>query len=171
MLIACGYPCGSAGADGSFGGATYAALKSFQKTHDLDADGIYGAKSKAALTAAYKATTQESEKKGEEKKSSKKKTTKKKYIIDGVDYSPVFDPKFYLNNYPDLKRAFGDDEEAALNHFRVYGRREARQASPNFNPHNYRERYEDLRLAFGYNWPSYYTHFISYGQKENRNGK
>lgn len=170
MLIACGYPCGSAGADGSFGGATYAALKSFQRTHDLDDDGIYGAKSKAALTAAYKAT-QESEKKDEEKKSSKKKTTKKKYIIDGVDYSPVFDPKFYLNNYPDLKRAFGDDEEAALNHFRVYGRREARQASPNFNPHNYRERYEDLRLAFGYNWPSYYTHFISYGQKENRNGK
>lgn len=53
MLIAIGYSCGSSGADGAFGKNTETALIQFQKDHDLDADGIYGKKSKAALEAAY----------------------------------------------------------------------------------------------------------------------
>lgn len=54
MLIACGYSCGSYGADGDFGKATLAALKAFQKAAGLDVDGIYGPASKAALEKAYK---------------------------------------------------------------------------------------------------------------------
>lgn len=57
MLIACGYNCGSAGADGIFGNGTFAALTSFQTAKKLAADGIYGPASKAALEAAYKAKT------------------------------------------------------------------------------------------------------------------
>lgn len=53
MLIACGYSCGSYGADGDFGSATEAALKKFQKAAGLDVDGYYGPKSKAALSEAY----------------------------------------------------------------------------------------------------------------------
>lgn len=53
MLIACGYSCGSYGADGEFGDATEAALKKFQKAKGLDVDGLYGIKSKTALTQAY----------------------------------------------------------------------------------------------------------------------
>ena len=53
MLIACGYSCGTYGADGYFGDATEAALKKFQKAAGLDVDGLYGPKSKAALTEAY----------------------------------------------------------------------------------------------------------------------
>ena len=49
MLIAIGYSCGNSGADGDFGNNTLNALLSFQKDHNLDADGIYGKKSKAAL--------------------------------------------------------------------------------------------------------------------------
>jgi N-acetylmuramoyl-L-alanine amidase CwlA len=169
MLIACGYPCGSAGADGSFGGATYAALKAFQRTHDLDDDGIYGAKSKAALTAAYK-VTQESE---EKKSSKKKKTTTKKFMIGDLDYSPVFDPEYYRKHNPDLQRAFGDDVDKLWRHMRVFGLKEGRQASANFNPRNYRERYPDLKKAFGYNWPAYYEHWLRLGSQppENRIGK
>lgn len=172
MLIACGYPCGSAGADGSFGGATYAALKAFQRTHDLDDDGIYGAKSKAALTAAYKAT-QETTDKDEEKKSTKKKTATKKFMIGDLDYSPVFDPEYYRKHNPDLQRAFGDDVDKLWRHLRVFGLKEGRQASANFNPRNYRERYPDLKKAFGYNWPAYYEHWLRLGSQppENRIGK
>lgn len=54
MLIACGYSCGSAGADGDFGNATYNALISFQKDHGLEQDGIYGPASRASLQKAYK---------------------------------------------------------------------------------------------------------------------
>jgi len=53
MLIACGYSCGSAGADGDFGNNTLAALEAFQKDKGLTVDGIYGPISKAALEKAY----------------------------------------------------------------------------------------------------------------------
>ncbi len=53
MLIACGYSCGSTGADGDFGKNTEAALRAFQKDKGLTVDGIYGPVSKAALEKAY----------------------------------------------------------------------------------------------------------------------
>ena len=53
MLIALGYSCGTYGADSQFGDATESALKKFQKAKGLAVDGLYGAKSKAALTDAY----------------------------------------------------------------------------------------------------------------------
>lgn len=55
MLIACGYSCGSAGADGEFGDGTLKALKSFQKDASINVDGVYGSASKTALQAKYKA--------------------------------------------------------------------------------------------------------------------
>lgn len=53
MLIACGYSCGSAGADGDFGNNTLSALKKFQSANGLTSDGVYGDKSRAALEALY----------------------------------------------------------------------------------------------------------------------
>ena len=53
MLIACGYSCGSAGADGDFGKNTLAGLKAFQKAAGLTVDGVYGETDEAALKKAY----------------------------------------------------------------------------------------------------------------------
>ena len=61
MLIACGYDCGSSGADGDFGNGTKSALVSYQKNHGLEADGKYGPKSKETLTTEYKKRTKEQE--------------------------------------------------------------------------------------------------------------
>lgn len=52
-LIACGYSCGSSGADGSFGNDTLAAVKKFQKENGLKVDGYFGEKSKAKLESIY----------------------------------------------------------------------------------------------------------------------
>lgn len=55
MLIACGYDCGSSGADGIFGAGTDKAVRAFQKDYKLAVDGMYGVKSKSTLETAYKA--------------------------------------------------------------------------------------------------------------------
>lgn len=60
MLIACGYSCGSAGADGDFGSSTLSALKKFQSENGLTVDGSYGEKSKAALEKLYASKTKTS---------------------------------------------------------------------------------------------------------------
>lgn len=51
-LIALGYSCGSYGADGSYGNATVAAVKKFQSSNGLNADGIAGYLTLAAITKA-----------------------------------------------------------------------------------------------------------------------
>ena len=53
MLIACGYSCGHAGADGIFGAGTFVALCAFQKASGIAVDGIYGPKSAKDLETAY----------------------------------------------------------------------------------------------------------------------
>ena len=87
---------------------------------------------------------------------------------EGREYSPIFDAEYYLNKYPDLKAAFGDDHEAAFNHFIVHGMKEGRQASPNFDVHFYKDYYDDLQKAFGGDLVSYYIHYLDHGQYENR---
>lgn len=85
-----------------------------------------------------------------------------------VDFSPVFDPIYYADKYPDLKAAFGYDQFALWNHFIVFGMNEFRQASKKFNPQVYYDRYEDLRNAFGDFKPLYYWHYCYFGIKEGR---
>lgn len=87
---------------------------------------------------------------------------------DGVDYTRVFDAKFYLDRYPDLKSAMGEDYYAAFNHFIRHGMKESRQAIANFDVISYKNQNTDLRLAFGNNLPSYYRHYSTTGYKEKR---
>lgn len=51
-LIRLGYELPRYGADGDYGSETVAAVKAFQRAHDLDADGEYGALTHAALERA-----------------------------------------------------------------------------------------------------------------------
>lgn len=54
MLITIGYPCGSYGADGTWGTGTYTAVTSFQRDCNLTVDGWVGEKTYARLVAEYK---------------------------------------------------------------------------------------------------------------------
>lgn len=55
-LVSLGYNIGSYGIDGDFGKATEAAVKQFQRDHNLTADGIVGPKTYAALEGGKQAT-------------------------------------------------------------------------------------------------------------------
>ena len=52
LLIGRGYGCGSYGADGDFGNATYNAVKAYQKDKGLSVDGVCGPKTWAKLLGA-----------------------------------------------------------------------------------------------------------------------
>ncbi len=99
--------------------------------------------------------------------------------INGVDYSSVYDPSFYLSNNEDIRNAFSKrspagvvmiDDAAVLRHFVSCGMAEGRRGSDSFDVYGYRNRYADLRKAFGQNLKSYYIHYLNCGIKEGRNG-
>ena len=90
------------------------------------------------------------------------------FMINGYDYSPVFDPVYYANRYSDLRAAFGDDSVLLWNHFCQFGMNEFRQASDEFNPEVYKARYPDLVAAFGDDNPMYYYHYVAFGINEGR---
>ena len=80
----------------------------------------------------------------------------------------VFDPGFYVNKYPDLRRAFGNDSSSLRNHYLNYGINEGRQGSVIFDVSFYKNTYPDLQRAFGGNNMQYVNHFMQYGINEGR---
>lgn len=105
-----------------------------------------------------------------------------KGIVDGIqgyvdcdfwycgDYTPVFNAKYYLATYPDLARAYGNDEVKAFQHFINQGMDEGRRGNQTFDVYSYRGRYADLQRAYGTDIKRYYMHYLQQGIRENRNG-
>ena len=87
-------------------------------------------------------------------------------ILDGIDYSRIYDYNFYVNRYPDIKKAFGTNDKAVLEHFVKYGMKEFRQAKETFNPRVYKKCNADLSAAYGDNNVAYYMHYLRWGFKE-----
>ena len=90
------------------------------------------------------------------------------FVYMGTDFSPVFNPDYYVDKYDDLAQAFGRDHSALWQHFTTYGMWEFRQASAEFNPIVYRDRYADLEKAYADYNPLYYWHYCFFGKKEGR---
>ena len=97
--------------------------------------------------------------------------------INGVDYSSVYDPSFYLSNNEDIRNAFSKrspagvamiDDAAVLRHFVSCGMTEGRRGSESFDVLSYYNRYPDLRRAFGANLTALYGHYLSNGRAEGR---
>lgn len=101
-------------------------------------------------------------------KSKLKSVTKSTFIKDGIDYSYVFEPKYYANRYKDLAINGVKTTEQLFNHFLTYGMKEKRQAISTFNVNAYAAYYEDLRNAFKYNWEEYYKHYCKIGHIDHK---
>ena len=101
----------------------------------------------------------------------------------------TFDFKTYADNYPDLKAAFGYNQDALYNHYVSIGKAEGRTtaktkktpastttaaahaatvSASDFNYIGYADKYPDLKAVYGYDAAALYNHFINYGQKEGR---
>ncbi|MCL2865325.1 MAG: lectin like domain-containing protein [Lachnospiraceae bacterium] len=89
-------------------------------------------------------------------------------VYKGVDYGAVYDYNYYINRYPDLKKAFGTNKDRAIAHFVDHGMREGRQGKASFDVRSYRNQYRDLRIAYRGNLRLYYMHYINFGMREGR---
>ena len=88
-------------------------------------------------------------------------------IKEGRCASSVLDLKYYLEQNPDLQKAFGTDYEAAYQHFITTGYQEYRKSSPLFDGQYYCDQYPDV--AAGYK-EKYLLHYLEHGMKEGRRG-
>lgn len=89
-------------------------------------------------------------------------------VYRGVDLSPIYDFNYYIEKYQDIKQAYGNSPEKAIEHFVRFGMDEGRSGNADFNVHAYRSRYSDLRAAFGNDLKEYYEHYLTHGMKEGR---
>lgn len=90
--------------------------------------------------------------------------------LGGIDFSPVFDAAYYLENNADIKKAYDNDTGKAFAHFLNFGMAEGRCAKADFNvvKYAYCLLNDDLRAAFGGNMREYYNHYMNYGRFEGR---
>jgi hypothetical protein len=65
-------------------------------------------------------------------------------IYGGIDYAPVYDAIYYLDNNADIKSYYGNDYDGALAHFVNYGMAEGRPAKSGFVVSYYRSNNSDL---------------------------
>ncbi len=165
-LNALGYDCGTA--DGIAGAKFDTATKAWAKANGCTADGEFTAGGKSwKVILGYGSTSTSTN----TTTSTATSSSSVNYTYKGVNYSLVFNPTYYSNKYPDLKKAFGTNATKLFEHFCEYGMQEKRQAIDNFNVDVYKNTYVDLRNAFGDDMPKYYEHWIKYGVKEGRKAK
>ena len=88
--------------------------------------------------------------------------------VSAAGLRDIFNAKYYADSNPDVKEAFGYDEESLYQHYLTFGLSEGRAASPVFDVVAYREMYGDLDEAFGDNWDAYVEHYFTYGVEEHR---
>jgi V8-like Glu-specific endopeptidase len=91
-------------------------------------------------------------------------------IYEGRQGSETFDVNYYLQKYPDLQQAFGNDYYAAFTHWLNNGIYEGRQGSETFDPIFYLQNYPDLQQAFGNDYYLALSHWIYFGVYEGRQG-
>ncbi len=89
-------------------------------------------------------------------------------VLDGVDYSAVYDYNWYIAHNPDVYAAFNGDQVKTLQHFIKYGMKEGRTSKEDFELVSYMKAYPDLRKAFRNDNAKYYIHYMNYGKKEGR---
>lgn len=94
--------------------------------------------------------------------------TVENYVKDGIDYSRVFEPRYYSEHNPDVPKGGFKTNKQLFEHFLKYGMKERRQAIATFNINAYAGNYADLRNAFGSNWPEYYKHYCKVGYMDHK---
>ena len=102
-----------------------------------------------------------------------------KIMPDGT----AFDAQYYADTYPDVKAAFGTDEQALYRHYVEHGRAEGRRAiapddsgqgaltvgiPADFDAAYYAQSNPDVTAVYGTDPAALYRHYIEHGKAEGR---
>lgn len=80
----------------------------------------------------------------------------------------IIDVEAYKAAYSDLEAAFGDNEEAYVQHYLTLGILEGRTKGVLFDPLTYAEAYGDIKAAYGDDILAIVNHYVNFGVLENR---
>lgn len=94
--------------------------------------------------------------------------TTQSFLHEGVNYSNVFDPNYYLANNADVRQVYGETSANAFRHFIDHGMKEGRRGNTEFDVASYKNRHPDLRILYRNNLVSYYKHYTTFGKIEGR---
>lgn len=83
-------------------------------------------------------------------------------IVDGCDYSSVFDRNFYLRHYRDVADYYHDNPDGSIHHFLAIGIYEGHVAHPRFSISSYINGQPALRERLGDNPMGFIRWFISH---------
>lgn len=88
-------------------------------------------------------------------------------IVDGVNFTPIFDFYFFKNRYPNLVKEMKTLDEI-LAFFVEEGMKKGLQGTRRFDVFYYKENNPDLVTKFGDYLELYYIHFLDEGRHERR---
>ena len=91
-------------------------------------------------------------------------------VLDGVDYSAVYDYDYFLQHNSELSGKYAGDPRGALRYFRDTGMGKMLRASAGFNVRSYILEYASLRRKYGTSWKKYYEDYMKTGQAAGRHG-
>lgn len=87
---------------------------------------------------------------------------------NGVDYSAVYDYKYYISHYSPVAKKYTGDDVGAIKHFVTVAMPKGKQGNKTFNMQAYAYANADIRAAFKNNYTKYYLHYIANGKAEGR---
>ena len=93
------------------------------------------------------------------------------YVYEGLDYSAVFEPRYYVSRYQDLALAGLTTPQQLFQHYIMFGIREGRQACSTFSVTAYKAANPDLVAAFDTDNEAYVKHYLICGRQEVAAGK
>lgn len=89
----------------------------------------------------------------------------------GTENATIFDPVFYADHYPDVKKLCGTNAVKLMQHFRMKGMNSLLQGCEEFNPDTYIQNYSELRKLYRDSWVSYYLHYMKWGRNAGWTGR
>lgn len=133
---------------------------------DSAAEGATGAEDSTGAEDAVAEGTVDANAEADAKKDAAQGIVK---LASGRDWvHKILNVQEYVNAYPDLQAAYGDNWDGYVDHYLTYGLYEGRDEGKLFDPWQYAESYPDVKAAYGDDANAIIQHYVNHGYYEGK---